>query len=134
MLILRLTRKIAMFCGICSVSDDYDVRFKYGQMLVILFFTAWLNLFLWCSVNEALYEFEFGDVDSYLFAILQVVGTLSVIGSYAATVLQKENIRKVINGLQKIADQCNFLAPETKSLYFLMKSFAYFDEYFQQPN
>lgn len=110
MQILRVSRKIATLYGICSISNEWDVRTKYFQAFVNVFVTVCLGLLLWFSIDEMQYQLKNGEITSCLFAVLHAVPLTSTMGSYFSVAFQMGKIRKIFNGMQKIFDQCNYVS------------------------
>lgn len=110
MKILQVTRKIATLCGICSISDEWDIRFKYVQALVNVIVTFSLAFTLWFSIDEVQHQLKNRDIVSSLFAVLHAVPLISTIGSYLSIAYQMRKMRNIFNGMQKIFDQCNYVA------------------------
>lgn len=108
MQILRVLTQTVTLYGICALHEDSDVRYRYGQKIVIVIFSSLLFLLMLFSLAEMLHQFEIGDTFSCLFASSQLVSSLSAIGCYLPIILKMKKVRHIFNELQNITDKCNF--------------------------
>lgn len=109
MRILIVSEKFASLCGLCSVSDERHVRFKYGQKVIIVIFLIFLVAYGYFCANEILYQRMVGDIYLCLFACAEFLSYLTVVGSYLSIIVQMANVRNIFNGIQKIFDRCRYI-------------------------
>lgn len=105
MKILRNIRRAFSFIGF--LSDEKIFGIKTVHTIVTLLFFPTLILFEVSSVVYVVRQIQIGDYQNALYASLQVAAVLPAIVSAITMMYQKDKVRDVIVGLQKIFEQCN---------------------------
>lgn len=107
MQLLQLTRKIAVFCGICSTSKADDIRPTFGQTVHIVICA--MNLFLLGSFSAyyAGFQLSNGEITEFLFGILSATPCYIQLGSFLTIVYRQKDVRIIFHKLQEKFDQCN---------------------------
>lgn len=108
MRILALNRRICVLYGFCSPTEESDFRAKFRQLFTIAFILINLLIMKWASAMFALHQLKMGNIVELLGAIHQLAATTTALFSFLSIVCQRQNTRRLLNGLQTIFDQCKF--------------------------
>lgn len=106
MSILRRPINIATLIGTCSINDDADVWYRYGQIFAQIFLNVVLIVLNWFSAAEALYQLENGEFIPCLFAVLHIIPLVLANGSYISLIYQMKKNNKIFTEIQEIFNQC----------------------------
>lgn len=105
MIILRRTRQAFSLLG--YLSHERIFAFKFGHAIASSVFMLVLILFELSSVIYVVRHLKIGDFKNSLYAGLQMMAVLPAIASFITMMYHKDKVRDVIDGFQKISDQCN---------------------------
>lgn len=125
MQILAFSRRISVLCGVCSPANESGFRVRFGQNLIISFIVTNLTLAFSSYTMYALHELDKGEIAEFLFGSLQVAAVSSTLLSYISIAYQRQNMRKVLDGLQMIFDQCKFHKNSFQFSFYLLKWFQF---------
>lgn len=106
MQLLQLTRRITVFCGICSTSKADDSSPQFGQTVRIVICA--MNIFLLGSFSAYYAGFQpsNGEITEFLFGILSAVPCCIQLGSFLTLVHHQKDVRAIFQELQEKFDQC----------------------------
>lgn len=102
--ILLFNRRTLAFLGFLPREPIF--RYKFLHTIVSLIILLILFVFELMSAIYVVRHLQMGDIESSLQAGIQVTGAAQVIGSMFTMMYHKEKVQKVVDGFQKIFDQC----------------------------
>lgn len=101
--ILRYNRRLLACIGFLPEGQ----LFRYNIMPFIILLI--LAVFELTSAIYVVRHLQMDDIESALQAGIQITGAAQIIGSIFTVMYHKENVQKVVDGFQKIFDECKYL-------------------------
>lgn len=139
MQVLKIVQDVLKLIGLCSVPGKY---LQFQQKIICLF--VLLVLVTGMSLGSAVYIFyhmKMGEVENSLYAFFQFAAAFGDANMILAISFQREKVKKIIDELQSLYDQCKFTEakfPLIKLNLFSMLRFAAIDTpsavYFARAN
>lgn len=107
MQILKIVQDVLKLIGLCSVSGKYlQFRQKLFGLFVLLVLVAGMSL---GSAVYIFYHIQMGEVENSLYAFFQFAAAFGDANMILAISFQKDKVKKIIDELQNLYDQCKFV-------------------------
>lgn len=137
MQVLKIVQDVLKLIGLCSVPGKY-LQQKIVFLFVLLVLVPGMSL---TSAVYIFYHMEMGEVENSLYAFFQFAAGFGDANMILAISFQREKVKKIIDELQSLYDQCKFTEaefPRIKSNLFPLFRFAAIDTasavYFARAN
>lgn len=105
MKILRNNRRAFALMGF--LSDERIFAFPHGHTIANFLFVLILVVEDVTSITYMMRHLKIGDMQNALYASLQIPAVVPAIVILITMMYDKDKVRDVIGGFQKICDQCN---------------------------
>lgn len=107
MKILKYSIRFWQLGGIYLPASSTAVDFYLNLLSIFILLSAFL-VFLWLSIGYIVAEWNNVEFSQLFYSILQVCGFASRFGSYAAVVLVRGSIGKMIELLQQVVSKSTY--------------------------
>lgn len=91
--------------GLCTVPNKY---FRLLQRVMCAIILLLLSAMYTASLTYAFDHLQMGDIENTLYACFQAAAAICDTGCIFTMSFQKNNVRKIIDELQKLYDECKF--------------------------